>query len=131
MKANPGGQIDVKAVIGRDSLIELMWETMEQQSAVMTAERRIGKTTIIRKMLAEPASGWTPVFQDLERCHTANEFAMVVYREIHQFLSTKGKAARRAKEWFAAMGGTEIGGMFKLPERTSSDNRKDILIHSI
>lgn len=131
MKANPGGQIDIKAVIGRDSLIELMWETIEQQSVVMTAERRIGKTTIIRKMLAESASGWTPVFQDLERCHTANEFAMVVYREIHQFLSTKGKAARRAKEWFAAMGGTEIGGLFKLPEMAASAHWKDILSHSV
>lgn len=131
MKANPGGQIDVKAVIGRDPLIELMWETIEQQSVVMTAERRIGKTTIIRKMLAEPIAGWIPVFQDLERCHTANEFAMVVYREIHQFLSAKGKAARRAKEWFAAMGGTEIGGIFKLPERAQSANWKDILSHSI
>lgn len=131
MKANPGGQIDIKAVVGRDSLIALMWETIEQQSVVMTAERRIGKTTIIRKMLAETVAGWTPVFQDLERCHTANEFAMAVYREIHQFLSTKGKAARRAKEWFAAMGGTEIGGLFKLPEKAESAHWKDILSHSI
>jgi len=131
MKANPGGQIDIKAVIGRDALIGLIWETIEQQSIVMTAERRIGKTTIIRKMLAEPVAGWVPVFQDLERCHTANEFAMVVYREIHQFLSVKGRTARRAKEWFAAMGGTEIGGFFKLPERVGNSHWKDILVHSI
>jgi len=131
MKANPGGQIDTKAVIGRDLLIKLLWETIEQQSVVMTAERRIGKTTIIRKMLSQPNQGWVPVFQDLERCHTANEFAMVVYREIHQFLSARGKAARRAKEWFSAMGGTEIGGIFKLPERAVNGNWKDILTHSI
>lgn len=131
MKANPGGQIGTNSVIGRDSLIQLMWETIEQQSIVMTAERRIGKTTIIRKMLAEPIEGWTPVFQDLERCHTANEFAMVVYREIHQFLSSKGRAARRTKEFFAAMGGSEIGGLFKLPEKAASANWKDILSHSI
>ena len=62
-------------------------------------------------MIAEPDPGWTPVFQDLERCHTAAEFAMMVYKEIHQFLSNKGKAARRAKEWFTAMGGEEIGGL--------------------
>jgi hypothetical protein len=131
MKANPGGQIATKAVIGRDSLIDLIWETIEQQSIVMTAERRIGKTTIIRKMLAEPVDGWTPVFQDLERCHTAHEFAMVVYHEVHRFLSAKGKAARRAREWFAAMGGTEIGGLFKLPEKSAGAHWKDILCHSI
>lgn len=27
MKANPGEQIDTKAVIGRDIIIELLWDT--------------------------------------------------------------------------------------------------------
>jgi hypothetical protein len=130
MKANPGGQIDIKAVVGRDHLIRQIWDTMTQQSVVMTAERRIGKTTIIKKMLAEPDSGWAPVFQDLERCHTASEFAMAVYKEIHQFLSNKGKAARRAKEWFTAMGGAEIGGLFKLPEMKGA-HWKDILTRAV
>jgi hypothetical protein len=126
VKANPGGQIDIRAVVGRDSLIRQIWETITQQSAVMTAERRIGKTTIIKKMLAEPDPEWIPVFQDLERCHTAAEFAMAVYKEIHQFLSNKGKAARRVKEWFIAMGGAEIGGVFKLPEMKGT-HWKDVL----
>ena len=130
MKANPGGQIDIRAVVGRDHLIRQIWDTIAQQSVVMTAERRIGKTTIIKKMLAEPDSGWIPVFQDLERCHTASEFAMAVYKEIHQFLCNKGKAARRAKEWFTAMGGAEIGGLFKLPEMKGS-HWKDILTRAV
>ena len=130
MKANPGGQIDIKAVVGRDQVIQLVWDTVEQQSVVITAERRIGKTTIIKKMLAEPATGWMPVFQDLERCHSAEEFAMVVYKEIHQFLSTKGKVARRARELFAAMGGAEVGGIFKLPEKSGA-HWKDVLTRSV
>lgn len=130
VKANPGGQIDIKAVVGRDHLIRQIWDTIAQQSVIMTAERRIGKTTIIKKMLAEPDSGWTPVFQDLERCHTASEFAMAVYKEIHQFLSNKGKAARRAKEWFTAMGGAEIGGLFKLPEMKGT-HWKDVLTRAV
>lgn len=130
MKANPGGQIDIRAVVGRDHLIRQIWDTISQQSVVITAERRIGKTTIIKKMLAESDPGWTPVFQDLERCHTAAEFAMAVYKEIHQFLSNKGKAARRAKEWFTAMGGAEIGGLFKLPEMKGT-HWKDVLTRAV
>ena len=57
MKANPGGQIDFKAVIGRERLIQVLWETVEQQSLVITAERRIGKTTVIKKMRHEPVAG--------------------------------------------------------------------------
>jgi hypothetical protein len=78
MKANPGGQIDIKAVVGRDQLIQIVWETVEQQSLVITAERRIGKTSVIKKMKGQPVLGWVPVFQDLERCHSAAEFAMAV-----------------------------------------------------
>ncbi len=47
MKANPGGQIDLRDVIGRDEIIAQIWDTLEQQSIRMNAERRIGKTTII------------------------------------------------------------------------------------
>jgi len=130
MKANPGGQIDLKSVIGRTRLIEILWEAVEQQSLIITAERRIGKTTVIKKMRAEPASGWVPVFQDLERCHSAEEFAMAVYKEIHQFLSQKGKVTRRAKEFFTAMGGTEVGGLFKLPEKAGA-HWKDVLTRAI
>lgn len=130
MKANPGGQIDLKAVIGRDGLIQTLWEAVEQQSLVITAERRIGKTTVIKKMEAEPVAGWLPVYQDLEGCHTATEFAMAVYRQIHQFLGTKGKVTRRAKELFAAIGGIEIGGVFKLPEKNNAP-WKDVLTRSI
>jgi hypothetical protein len=130
VKANPGGQIDLKSVIGRSQVIQLIWDTLEQQSIVITAERRIGKTTVIKKLKAEPAPNWVPVFQDLERCHTAAEFAMAVYKEVHQFLSGKGKAARRAKEYLAALGGAEIGGVLTLPEKREA-SWKDILTRSI
>ena len=130
MKANPGGQIDMKSVIGREELIRLLWETIELQSLVITAERRIGKTTVIKKMRAEPMPGWVPVFQDLERCHSAEEFAMAVYKEIHQFLSGKGRVARRVKDLFTALGGAEVGGMFKLPEKAGAQ-WKDVLTRAI
>lgn len=117
MKANPGGQIDPKSAIGRTALIQSLWDIIELQSIVITAERRIGKTTVMKKMAAEPQPGWMPVYQDLESCHSAAEFAMAVYGEVHKFLSTKGKLTRRSKELLRALGGTDIGGLFKLPEK--------------
>ncbi len=130
MKANPGGQIATAAAIGRDSLISQLWETLEQQSVVMTAERRIGKTTVMQKMKDEARNGWQPVYQDLESCHSAREFAMAVYKEVHEFLSTQQKVARRAGEWLQKLGGVEVGGIFKLPEKSEAD-WKDILIRTI
>lgn len=96
----------------------------------MTAERRIGKTTVIRILKAEPAPGWVPVFQDLEKCHTASEFAMAIYREVHQFLSRKGKVARRVRECLDALGGVEVGGLLTLPAKTEA-SWKDVLTRAI
>lgn len=130
MKANPGGQLDLKSVIGRDELVSSLWETLDNQSVVMTAERRIGKTTIIRKMEAEKLDGWRPVFEDLEKHHSAAEFAMGVYRTVNQFLTGKSKIAKRTRDLLAGLGGTEIAGVFRLPEKREAP-WKDILTRSI
>jgi hypothetical protein len=130
MKANPVGQIDTQSVIGRERLIGLLWETVELQSLIITAERRIGKTTVMRKLEREPSAGWRPIYQDLESCHTAMEFAMSVYKGIHQFLSGKGKFTRRCIDFFGALGGTEIGGLFKLPDKTVA-SWKEVLTKAI
>ena len=91
MKANPGGNLEPQSVYGRDALIEMLWDRLESQSILLNAERRIGKTQVLRKMQAQPRNGWRPVFRDLERIHSAQEFAEFVYDEVQQFL---GKAAR-------------------------------------
>ncbi|MFO0977897.1 MAG: hypothetical protein U0996_15945 [Planctomycetaceae bacterium] len=92
MKANPGGNLDPDKVYGRDHLIALIWDRLATQSVVINAERRIGKTQILRKMVAEPKAGWRPVFRDLERVHSAQEFAELVYDDIQQFLGTATRA---------------------------------------
>jgi len=131
MKANPGGQIDLREIIGRDQLIDEIWDTLEQQSIQMNAERRIGKTSIIRKLDAEPRDGWVTIFQDLEQYHTARDFAVSVYRKVDQLLSARGRTARRAKELLRSLGGVEVGGIFKLPELTNTTPWKELLSHSI
>ncbi len=131
MKANPGGQIDPKGVIGRDEIIEQIWDTIEHQSICMNAERRIGKTTIIKKLLAEPRSGWIPIYQDLEKIETALGFAEAVYIDVDQYLSTRKRTVRRAREFLESIGGTEIGGKLKLPKFERNAPWREILSKSI
>lgn len=85
MKANPGGQLDIKDVIGRDLLIEVIWDTLELQSVVLVAERRIGKTTVMQVMEELPRSGWRVVRRDVEKCHSAMDFAKQVYSDVDDF----------------------------------------------
>lgn len=130
MKSNAGGQIDPESAIGRDELIEHLWDTLESQSIVITAERRIGKTTVLRRMTALPQPHWKPVFQDLESHHSALEFAQSVYQVVDGFLGSGKRAVRRAREVFEKLGGTEVAGVLKLPN-TARPAWKDLLTSSI
>jgi len=58
IKPNPGGNIDPEDVIGRDEIISSMWRTLDGRSINLVSERRIGKTSLLRKMAAEPIDGW-------------------------------------------------------------------------
>ena len=132
MKTNPGGQLVSSNVIGRDLLIRKLWAALEQQSVVMTAERRIGKTSVLQKMQAEPPTGWTPVFQDLEGFASATDFATSVYRTVQRHLSSKNRLAQRANELLNSLGGAEVGGMItlKLPQQAEV-KWQDLLMRSV
>lgn len=127
MKANPGGQIDLKEVVGRTQLIENMWDTLEQQSIRMVAERRIGKTTIIKKLRSEPREGWLTIFQDLEQYHTAVEFSVAIYKEVAQRLPESKKLLGRTAALLKSLGGVEVAGIIKFPASTKALPWKDIL----
>lgn len=92
MKANPGGNLDPDCVYGRENLINILWERLESQSILINAERRIGKTQILRKMQIQPQPGWKPLFKVLERVHSAQEFAELVYDDVQQFLGSTTRA---------------------------------------
>ena len=53
MRANPGGQIPPSEVVGRDELIARLWQRIEGQSLLLSAERRMGKTCVVKKMVSE------------------------------------------------------------------------------
>ena len=100
MKANPGGNLDPQQVYGRDALIELLWDRLESQSIVINAERRIGKTQVLRKMQLKPRLGWKPIFRDLEKVHSAQEFAELVYDDVQHFLGRTEKAKNTIRRFF-------------------------------
>jgi hypothetical protein len=61
MKANPGGTVTGDAIIGRNAELKEIWSKLEKRSVLLSAERRVGKTSLLRKMRDEPESGWTPL----------------------------------------------------------------------
>ena len=114
MKANPGGSIHPSSIVGRDRLITHIWKRLEQQCVLLNAERRIGKTSVIKKMVAEPPQGWFGVYQDLEDIKLASDFAVSVHEEIQQFLSKKKRVLNAAKDFYDKH---DFGDLTKRQER--------------
>lgn len=114
MRANTGGQIAPKDVVGRDQIIERIWRTLEQQSVVLTAARRMGKTSILRKMEAEPRMKYLPVYHDLEDLRSPLEFAQSVYEDVEKFLTGKHRVTKRAHDFIVQLGGVQVDKL-KLP----------------
>lgn len=110
-------QIAPENVVGRDDLIRQIWKKLESHSLRFTAERRIGKTTVMRKMLAEPRAGTDLVFIDLEKVDSPERFTEVLLTEMKAWLSRTHKVL----DWFHAfmhtIGGVEIEGILKIPKQ--------------
>jgi len=134
MKSNPGGQIPVSEIIGRDQVVSRFWQILERRSLVLTAERRTGKTHVIKKMMSAVPKGIliipgndTP--RDLEKVHTSSEFVESVFFDVDEYLSRQKRTAEKARRFLTHLAGAEFNG-FKLPTLTGP-HWKTLLIETI
>lgn len=113
-KTNPGGQISPDEVVGREDLIENLWERLRQQSLIFSGERRIGKSSILKKMTAEAPVDMLPIYRDLEGIRTPIEFVEAVWQDTETYLRESGKA-RRVREYLSELTGNYFDG-YQFPE---------------
>ncbi|XZN96223.1 MAG: hypothetical protein ACM65K_25820 [Microcoleus sp.] len=115
MKANPGGEIAPAEVMGRDKLIADLWGILEQQSVILSAERRMGKTSVIKKMRSEASPDKLPIYRDLEDVKSPLEFVEKVFQDVEAYLTGFNRTAKKTRGLLKHLGGAEFSG-FKLPE---------------
>ncbi len=129
MRTNPGGQLALNEVVGRDRLIKKLWQVLERQSLVLTAERRMGKTSFIKKMSVEPLPEKLVKFRDLEGLRTPIEFVETVWQDVQRDLSGKERVFAGARQLLEQLNGAEIKG-WKLP-KSVEQHWKSILTKTI
>lgn len=129
MRANPGGQLAPNEVFGRDELITRLWRILERQSIVLSAERRMGKTQVIKKMEAEAPQGKLPVYHDLEGVRSPVEFVEIMFHDVEKYLSRWNRTAERARLALTQLAGAEVAGV-KFPD-TVAPHWKTLLSHTI
>ena len=110
-------QVAPENVVGRDRLIARMWKTIERDSVIFTAERRIGKTTVMKKMEAEPEPGSIVLYADLEKVDTPVRFIETLLMDLKKYLTKRAKFGQWFGNFVDSIGGTEVGGIIKIPQR--------------
>ena len=132
MKAAAGAQLPIQNIFGRDAFIAGLWRTLQQNSIRLEAERRIGKTSILNKMAAEPTAGWVPILLDLEQVHSAAEFAEKICEEVHHRLTGWKRQGRRIASLLDSLAGSSAGP-FKFPEKNAQPEGywKKLLVSAI
>ena len=114
-------QLASKNVVGRDRLIAKIWRMLRKYSVVFTAERRIGKTTVMQKMKDEAPEGVIATFLDLEKIDTPQRFVEVLLQEVDGLLPKDEIAKNAFKGLLESFGGTEVGGIIKIPVVNKKD----------
>jgi len=118
LRVNPGGTLDPSQVYDRTALIARLWRTLDNQSVYLTAERRMGKTSVVNKMLAAPPEGVQVISCDLEKvgspAQLVEELLLAISDKLphllraRSWLSQSLKALGIAKLTVAAIGGVEF-----------------------
>jgi hypothetical protein len=113
MRTNPGGGLAPAEVVGRDALIADLWDKLERHSVMMTAERRMGKTSVLRKMLAQQPPGVTAFYWDLENIRSPEALVREIFNKVSEELGNsqkwQGKVQQLLKNW--GLGGEKIAGV--------------------
>ncbi|MBH2019399.1 MAG: hypothetical protein I8H91_07535 [Burkholderiales bacterium] len=114
MKPNPGGILQLDDIVGRDSLVAYLQLTLEQQSVVLVAERRTGKTHVLEKFKAAAPKNWVVIKRDIGAVRSATEFVQYVMADLYPHL----QATTNFRNWLQSLGeqlgGAQIGPV-KLP----------------
>lgn len=96
---SPGGQPTISNIVGRDSDIVRAWAMLENASLRLNEPRRFGKTSVLAKMEAEPASGWVCVRQSFQGVDTTADMAARALSAIARHESLPRRLRRRARQF--------------------------------
>lgn len=93
---NPGGALEPTQVVGREQIVADCWRSLRVQSVALLAPRRIGKTSVLTKLAAEPPAEFEVVRRNLEGIESTAELVQVLFEDVEQLLGRWRCKAKRA-----------------------------------
>lgn len=111
LRVNTGGYIEPSHVVGRDHLIEQLWRQLQQKSLILTSERRVGKSSVIRKMQDQCPENWYINVRDVEGIGTIKEFVSRLLDDLYQYQNKTNKSLRWIKAIRKELDGWSVFGI--------------------
>ena len=109
MRPIVGGNVPPDRVVGRDEFISKMWAALEDQSIVLVSERRIGKTSVLKKMFKEPREGWRPIYMPIQSVNSPIEFVGQIIDAVTAAFKAKGRVVRPLQRILGELAGERVG----------------------
>lgn len=79
-----GGVIKLKNVICREQTIERYWLILQGKGISLYAERRFGKSSIIRKMAENPIPGFVTIYKSVQGVKSIEDFVEVLFEKAQE-----------------------------------------------
>jgi hypothetical protein len=116
-----GGSPRAGSIFYRDDLVDRLVDALGAgESIVLTAEKRVGKTGVMRVLEARSDSAMAVVYRDVEGVGSPRRLAELVTEDVRPFLGAGDRARHRLRSWCEKLGGTTVGPV-TLPEFTEAD----------
>ena len=127
LRINPGGMLTPGEVVGRDLFVSEIWRALDRQSVLLTAERRMGKTSVLLKLEAEPLTERCVIKRTLQGIRTPEEFVRKLVADVDNAipgLIRKSIGDRLRKAGIKSIGSTPISVEF---EPATPESWKDVV----
>jgi hypothetical protein len=79
-----GGAVAPTDIVGRNKEIDLFWRKLEKQGIALFAERRFGKSSILRKMEADGKEGFISIYKPVEGIASPENLATVLLDRVKE-----------------------------------------------
>ena len=79
-----GGAVAPQNIIGRDDEIDIFWDKLKKQGIALFAERRFGKSSILRKMEADGNNDFITIYKPIEGISSPGNMAAVLLDRVKE-----------------------------------------------
>lgn len=95
-----GGAVATGDIVGRDNEISDLWSILEKQGIAFFAERRFGKSSILRKMDADVQDGFISIYKPIEGVSSPENLASELLDRVKEMDLIEERVSKKIENFY-------------------------------